>query len=201
MGSEARCTARLGRKRADGRALLETDELIFRSDELKLKIPLAGIQKAQARDGLLEVAWADGVVTFQLGALADKWLRKIQQPKSPVDKLAVKPGATVALVGGPVAALAGPLRERGCKVTVGMPRAAVDALFVAVAAAADLARIEAWKARLAEGGALWIVREKGAPPSESEVMAAGRAAGMNDVKVVRLSDAHTAEKFMVRRAS
>ena len=33
--------------------------------------------------------------------------------------------------------------------------------------------------------------------SESEVRTAGRAAGLIDVKVVRFSDTHTADKFVI----
>ena len=37
------CTASSGGRRTDGRALLETDELLFRSDGLRLRIPYASI--------------------------------------------------------------------------------------------------------------------------------------------------------------
>ena len=49
-----------------------------------------------------------------------------------------------------------------------------------------------------ENGALWVIRPKGRPEiSEKAVMAAGKAAGLVDVKVVSFSPTHTAEKFVI----
>ena len=39
VGAEARCTLRIGRKRAEGKALLETDALIFHGGEVRLSVP------------------------------------------------------------------------------------------------------------------------------------------------------------------
>ena len=51
---------------------------------------------------------------------------------------------------------------------------------------------------LAPAGALWVLRPKGCGAiTESDVMAAGKAAGLVDVKVVRFSETHTAEKFVI----
>jgi hypothetical protein len=45
---------------------------------------------------------------------------------------------------------------------------------------------------------VWVIRPKGSDRiSENDVMAAGRAAGLYDVKVVRFSDTHTAQKFVI----
>ena len=69
------------------------------------------------------------------------------------------------------------------------------------AAARDLERMERLKEALQPAGALWVVRPRGNPAiTETQVMAAGKAAGLVDVKVVRFSETHTAEKF-VRRLS
>jgi len=45
---------------------------------------------------------------------------------------------------------------------------------------------------------LWVVRPKGtADISDADVIAAGRKAGLVDVKVVRFSETHSAEKLVV----
>ena len=47
-------------------------------------------------------------------------------------------------------------------------------------------------------GVLWTLRPKGSPDlKESEMMEAGKAAGLVDVKVVAFSDVLTAEKFVI----
>jgi hypothetical protein len=49
-----------------------------------------------------------------------------------------------------------------------------------------------------DDGAIWIVRPKGRPEiTEAETMAAGKRAGLVDVKVVAFSDTHTAEKYVI----
>ena len=59
-------------------------------------------------------------------------------------------------------------------------------------------RLEKLKASLKPDGALWIIRPKGRPEiSERATMAAGKAAGLVDVKVVGFSPTHTAEKFVI----
>jgi hypothetical protein len=55
---------------------------------------------------------------------------------------------------------------------------------------------------LKQNGALWIIRPKGSEAiTEAEVMAAGKHAGLVDVKVVSFSPSHTAEKFMIPRSA
>ena len=73
-----------------------------------------------------------------------------------------------------------------------------DAIFVGATKTAQLDRLKTIKASLKPNGALWVVRPKGRPEiSESSVMAAGKAAGLVDVKVVSFSSTHTAEKFVI----
>ena len=73
-----------------------------------------------------------------------------------------------------------------------------DAIFYGVTKEAELARLKKLKASLRGNGALWIIRPKGRPEiSERATMAAGKAVGLVDVKVVSLSPTHTAEKFVI----
>src|SRR5947209_16970258 len=101
MGQEVVCFAELGGHREKGRALLETSEIVFRgaSRKFRLKIPFAKIRSARAFDGELRLKTPDGEAVFTLGAAAEKWLDKIKNPKPRLDKLGVKPGASVVLVG------------------------------------------------------------------------------------------------------
>ncbi len=73
-----------------------------------------------------------------------------------------------------------------------------DAIFLGVTREAELSRLAKLKASLKPNGALWIIRPKGRPEiSERATMAAGKAAGLVDVKVVGFSPTHTAEKFVI----
>src|SRR5271169_3895678 len=98
MGNEAKCRAQLGKQESDGKALLETSEIIFRGD-FRLKIPFSTIKTAKAVDGELRLRTTEGLTVLQLGAVAEKWCDKILHPKSRIEKLGVKPGATVSVLG------------------------------------------------------------------------------------------------------
>ena len=96
MGSEVKCAVRTNGKRAEGKALLETTEIIFRSDALRLKIPFARMKSVKAVEGELRVQSPEGAVVFEVGPQAEKWAHKILNPKSRMEKLAVTEGAKVS---------------------------------------------------------------------------------------------------------
>jgi hypothetical protein len=195
MGKDAPCSATYGGRTSAGRAMLETDELVFRG-EFRLVVPRRAITSAHARDGRLELEFEGGPAVLELGSAAARWEQEIRHPKTVIDKLGVKPAQRVALIGVEDAELAAGLAERAELVD---GDGSVDHLFVAVEAPPDLDRLAAYVPRIAPAGALWTVRLKGAGAdvTESEVLGAGRAAGLVDVKVVRLSDTHSAFKFVI----
>ena len=200
MGAEVSCTALVDGRRVLGTALLETDELRFRADGTRLKIPLASIRSIEARAGALIVAHGERDETrFELGEHAVKWLERIQHPKGRLDKLGVKPGQRVALIGIDDPQFATELRARAITLHEGRPKAEVDQIFLGVSSPADLNRLVTLQTMIARDGAIWVVRDKGkgAKVSEAQSMAAGKAAGLVDVKVVRFSDGKTAEKYMI----
>ncbi len=98
MGRELLCTVHSGGKTSSGKALLETNEIVFRGDS-RLKIPLASLKLVAARDGELHLRWAEGTAVFELGEQAEKWAHKILHPKSTAEKLGIKPGLTISAIG------------------------------------------------------------------------------------------------------
>ena len=79
--------------------------------------------------------------------------------------------------------------------------AAIGVLGLALGMSAPAATIGV-TANATPNGALWIIRPKGRPEiSERSTMAAGKAAGLVDVKVVGFSATHTAEKFVIPLAA
>lgn len=73
-----------------------------------------------------------------------------------------------------------------------------DAVFLGARSETDLTVLEKLKAMIKPEGAVWVIRPKGRPEiSERAVMAAGKAAGLVDDKVVGFSPTHTAEKFVI----
>ena len=197
MGRETRCTARHGAQSGAGKALLETNEIIFRG-AFRLVIPLAEIHSIAVRDDDLLVSFGKESASFTLGASeAGKWLKAIRNPKSVLDKLGVKAGHRVAVVGLASPTFRAELEHAGA-ILVPETKGEVDHLFFAVNEADDLAFIKKLKAALKQSGALWLLRPKGRKdPSEAQTRAAGKAAGLVDVKVVGFSEALSAEKYVI----
>jgi hypothetical protein len=197
VGRELRCTVTSGGQSATGRALLETDELLFRG-EFRLKIPFSQIQSLTAADGRLHVEWSGGSAVFDLGPDAEKWAEKIRNPKSLTDKLGVKPGMRVAVIGMDDDGFAADLATRA--EVVASPDD-VDMVFLGVESPEDMARLAGLKEQIKRDGVVWVVYRKGRKDfNENEVLRLGLESGMVDVKVVRFSDTHTATKFVIRKS-
>src|SRR5579864_1626666 len=151
MGLEARCTARTGEEVSEGRAHLETDELSFRG-AFRLRIPRREIRGAEARDGALHVTYAGGTAVFELGAAAAAWAEKIRNPPALLDKLGVRPGARVSLLGVADPSFAAQLGARGAELTL-EAAAGSDLIFLALETPADLDRLGPLQAFLKPDGA------------------------------------------------
>lgn len=200
MGSEAQTTLRIGRKAYAGKALLEMTELLFRG-EIRLKIALKDVKSVEAKAGVLKVAYPEGTATFELGATAARWADKIQNPKTRIDKLGVKPEHRVVLLNLTDKQLLSDLRERAAAVSNGRLAKDVDAVFVGADSLADLKRLPEIVPYLKRDGAVWTVTPKGKGGiKDTDVMAAAKAAGLVAVKVVSFSDTHSASKFVIPKA-
>src|SRR5687767_8683189 len=97
MGYDSTCTLVLDGRTLAGTVLLEQQELIFRGDP-RLVIPLPGIEWVEAQRGSLIVCFGGRRAVFEIGADAEKWARRIANPRSRADKLGIKPGMRVAIV-------------------------------------------------------------------------------------------------------
>lgn len=198
MGAEATCTARFKGRTAAGKARLETEILQFRGGDLRLSIPFTQVSKITARGGTLSVTFPDGTASFDLGTAAPRWAEKIQHPPSRLQKIGVKPEWRVSAIGVDDTAFLKELEDAVAHLSIGRLATDSDAIFFGVTKEVELARLEKLKALLKPNGALWIIRPKGRPEiSERATMAAGKAAGLVDVKVVGFSPTHTAEKFVI----
>jgi len=203
MGLEASCTATWEGHTTEGTAHLETKSLQFRGcgpgEALRFSIPLASVKNVAVVSGALEVSSDDVTATLHLGkAAAEKWYTKIRYPRSVIDKLGVKPGMRVAVLGIDDVALLEPLAERTADVARTRPGKDSDLIFCLFETPASLDRLAGLRGAIKPNGAIWTVYPKGRKDiTQAAVMAAGKAAGLVDVKVVGFSETHSSLKWVI----
>jgi hypothetical protein len=200
LGSEAVCSVRYGGRVSEGKALLETAEVLFRGGDFRLKIPFAQITSVASDGGELRLGYDGDVAVFELGRDAEKWAEKIRNPRGLMEKLGVKPGLRVAVIGvedheflTQVAARIGNVSGEGVR--------DADLIFYEADRLGDLRRLGALRGAIKPAGALWVVspKGKGIEVKDVDVMAAAREAGLVDTMVVSFSATHTALKLVIPR--
>jgi hypothetical protein len=197
MGSEADCGVVFDGKPFEGKVLLETEEVIFHAGK-RIVVPLKSISLAEVEGAVLRLRWESHEASLELGeATAKKWAEKIRNPKSRLEKIGVKAGDRVSVLGVDDADLVDELTSSGADVSTRV-RKKSDVIFFGANEKGELSKLVKLKESLQPAGALWVIRPKGTKAiTESAVMAAGKAAGLVDVKVVKFSETHTAEKFVI----
>lgn len=196
MGREAATRLTYGGTKGEGRALLESDELILRG-AVKARLPRADLSNARVEGDDLTIDTPAGPLHLGLGAVeAGRWLAALAKPAPTLaDKLGVKAGMMIwsrRVDADPTlsAALAG--------ATQGAPSEA--ALGVAVVETAD-ALEETLAERGAGGAPLWLVYRKGAQGfGDAAIRGRMRELGFVDSKSCAVSTAFTATRYAPRKA-
>jgi len=197
MGSEQLTTVDHLGKTHRGKVLLESNEILFRAADLRLKIPLDTIKSVTASDGQLHVKTSAGVSVFHIGDKAGKWRDKITNPKSLIDKLGPKPNDSVAVLGKFQPEFLRDLEKQEVRLTAKIS-SITKWIFLAVETQTELAKIKSTAKSMAGATALWIVYPKGQKTlTESGVREAGLKSGLTDIKVASFSPTHTALKFVI----
>ena len=116
-----------------------------------------------------------------------------------LDKLGVKPGARVAIVGVDDSAFRAQLGDRTTDVSIGRPKKDTNLIFLAAETMDELMRIGRLQQSLRPNGAIWVVSRKGKARtiSDVDVIDAAKAVGLVDNKVVSFSETHTAIRLVI----
>ena len=123
--------------------------------------------------------------------------RDIPSTRPLLDKLGVKPGQKISVIGLRDATFLDRLRERSRDVS-SRPRNGSDLIFVYMDDRRDLPRIADLREYLTAAGAMWILWPKGRKEfREDDIRAFGPEAGLVDVKVVAFSEALSALKMVI----
>jgi hypothetical protein len=201
VGRESDCVARWAGEESSGSARLETDHVAFRGT-FRVRMPFAELRSVDLRGGTLVLTSGRGALELDLGpAEAKAWEGQVARPKPLLDKLGVKPGARVAVLGVRDEDFMALLQQRTGEVFVGRTRAGCDLIFYQADRRRDLGRLATLRRALQPAGAIWVVSPRGDPGiRDVDVIAAAIEAGLVDTKVVRFSDTHTSLKLVIPKA-
>lgn len=115
-----------------------------------------------------------------------------------IDKLGVKAGQSVAVLGVESAEFLTDLTARVPEYSRGKRIADADLIFFSAEARGDLSQMDSLAGSIQKTGAIWVVYPKGQPHiREIDVIQAGKAAGLTDNKVCSFSSTHTALRFVI----
>ncbi|HYE79078.1 MAG TPA: YdeI/OmpD-associated family protein [bacterium] len=199
MGYEGTCAARFGDQSGEGHLHLDSTALTFRGP-FRLNIPLRDITAVRADGDQLVVVSPQGEATFGVGKSAKTWAAKLAAgPKGRLDKLGVKDGMRVAVLGVP--AEEGFLEELAVRtgdIATTRPRANSGAIFHYAAAQGDLLKLAKLRGSLVPDGMIWVLWPKGRKElREDDIRRGALAAGLVDVKVASFSDRLSALKLVI----
>ncbi len=120
--------------------------------------------------------------------------------RSLLDKLGVKPGMRVSVIGVRDADFMRLLEGSGADVST-RRRKGTDLFFLAVESYADMARLAPLEPSMVRDGGIWVIHPKGRKDvSQGEIIRLGVAAAFVDNKVSAFSDTHTALRFVIPKA-
>jgi hypothetical protein len=198
VGSERVCFIKLGRKTFEGKAHLESNEVLIRGEGARTVIPFNDILRVSEARGQLTIVFSGGSAVLQLGKDAERWAEKIRNPKSRIDKLGIKSNHHVAVVGVKDVGFIKELRARATFVSMAQPIKDADAIFLGATTLHGLRELPELVPYIKRNGAIWTVtRKRKDGIKDTDVRAAAKAAGLVDVKVVSFSDTHSANKFVI----
>jgi hypothetical protein len=115
-----------------------------------------------------------------------------------IDKLGVKPGQKIAVLGVETAEFLAEVVARVPEYSQGKRINEADLIFFSAEALADLRQLSSLGRSIQKNGAIWVVYPKGQKHiREIDVINAGKSAGLTDNKVCSFSATHTALRFCI----
>jgi hypothetical protein len=196
MGTIVEGTVTVGGQKVNCKADFASDHVTF-SGGRRGEVPYTKVEVLGTAKGILRLRVDGALMDFPLGPKVDRVAAKIRKPPTLMEKLGVHSGLKVAVVNVEAKAFKVELEKSAPDAIRGEPGRPVDLLFLAVRGRDELERIGAMERHLKPDGGLWVVYPKGRRDlRESDVLAAGRASGLKDIKVARVSTELTALKFV-----
>jgi Protein of unknown function (DUF3052) len=115
-----------------------------------------------------------------------------------IDKLGVKAGQRIAVLGVEDAEFLKDLADRVPEYSRGSRIANADLIFFSAEDQKDLSQLKSLSRSICKSGGIWVVYPKGQKHiREIDIINAGKSAGLTDNKVCRFSETHTGLRFVI----
>jgi len=116
-----------------------------------------------------------------------------------IDKLGVKDGSRVSILGVEDNEFLAQLRSRTANIAIGKTQKDSDFIFYSADSSTQLKKLKSLKSFLKQNGGIWVVSLKGklAQIRDIDVIEAAKGAGLVDNKVVGFSETHTSLKLVI----
>ncbi|MFO0974300.1 MAG: DUF3052 family protein [Phycisphaerae bacterium] len=191
---DAECKLRVGNEQYVGKARIDDDYIDF-VGPTKFRFRLSEIREPAFSAGALRFEFHGNKIAINVGERTGRWYDSVVHPKSPAQKLGVRPGESVRLVNIDDESIILSLREARVQMTT--DRAGVfDHILLGVERPADLRQVSSLAETLPSQGILWIcIPKANRAVTQSNVIAAARAVGLSDIKDVSLSETYQAHKL------
>ncbi|MFA5943930.1 MAG: hypothetical protein WC876_05645 [Candidatus Thermoplasmatota archaeon] len=196
MGTIVQGTVTVGGQKVNTKADFASDHVTF-SGGRRGEVPYTKVEVLGTARGILRLRVDGAIMEFPLGSKVDRVAAKVRKPPTLMEKLGVKANLSCAVINVEAKAFLIELEKANPDAHIGAPAKPVDLLFVAVRGRDELDRIADSVDHVKPDGGMWVVYPKGRRNlREVDVLAAGRAAGLKDIKVARVSTSLTALKFV-----
>jgi hypothetical protein len=192
VGREIECKVTMAGQPGHCKVHLDSEAVQIRGEH-RATLFFANLRRVEAKSGTLHL---DDTI-LELGPEADKWSHKILNPPTLLDKLGLKPGMSIALLGFSDRAF---MRDEPFDTCLVEGRA-YDAVLLHAEDVSQLRALQQIKWAIGPKTMLWIVYPKGRKEiMQNHVFAHGKGIGLVDVKVCKFSDRLTALKFLHRKS-
>ncbi len=115
-----------------------------------------------------------------------------------IEKLGVKPGMRIALLGSFDDAVLAEIRALTEDVGVGRAKKESKMILLLADSVKELLRLTPLQSSITRDGAIWVIYRKGQREfGQSHVMAAAKQHGLVDIKIMSFSETHTGLKLVI----
>ena len=197
MGLEITTVAVKGAKKFKGKLHLDSKELKFSSKEFKWSMPLGDGINAVAEKTKLIVSKGRDKVTFEIGEKPERWVNKILNPPSRLDKLGVKASMKCWLSTGFNPEFKTELKGREAKVTRQIDKC--DLAFFLVDDRKNLGSLLECCDALPDAVNIWVVYPKGSDAiTQGDVMETLKKAGFGPSKTAAFNERLSSMRYKRR---